>query len=430
MSTNFKKAIESSGSVGIVGAKNGYYFTNNILNLDYNYTYNPGTMGYFSRIYYANGEYYLAWTKLKGNPNNDDNMVCTFDGTQFSTSVVGRAGGENDVDGHAVASLGIDNNGYIYMARTESDTTNNLIISRSDNPYDITSFSVFQTFTGEGGHIYPYFAKIDNDLFLIVRGASDSLFAVYKKGLTDETFAALYNIIQINTTDDKSYKSVCRTEIEDEIGMFVMWRDTTTTSRPYRRLGFIKTTDGVTWGNVDASWSKNVVASGYITVAELITNCIIENSLTEEDDHFFCFDSFRVGNIYYGLVEEGKAAGVVYNINISSINIRYYDGSIWQKKVIPASITNAPYTRSYADKVLFHLTHDGTQFILFVLSTDYKTITKYTSVDLDIWSSGQTIYKNGTYGYGLRGSCINKFDLMSVGFDNGVDFANLGTFKY
>jgi hypothetical protein len=120
---------------------------------------------------------------------------------------------------------------------------------------------------------------------------------------------------------------------------------------------------------------------------------------------------------------------VAYTINISEISIRYFDGT-WQKRTIPASITGTPYTRSYADKVLFHLTHDGNQFILFVLATDYKSITKYTSIDLISWSTGTVILKNGTYDYGLFGSCNNRFDLMMFGIDNSIDFANFGIYKY
>lgn len=434
MATNFKKAIEESGSAGIVGVKSGYYFTDNKLIRDDAATfwnYCTGHMNYFSRIYYANGKYYIAWTKNFDTPDNLDSMACSFNGSAFSASGTARLGTDGDTDAHALANLIVDDNGYIYAARTEADLTNNLIISRSDNPYDPSAFTTFQTFTGEGGHIYPYFTKMGTDVWLIVRGDSDSLFAIYKKGLADETFAAKYDIIQTNDDGDKSYKCVCRTEDENKIGIAVMYRETHTgTTRTYMRLGYIESTDGITWHNAGHTFSKNVVTNGYITIAEYLSDCIIEYTDTIEDEHWFAFDGFLLNGVPYFLVEYGTASGTVYTIDLTEISVRYWSDGVWQKKVIPASITGMPLTRSYGEKQLYHLTHDGSQFILFVLSTDYKSITKYTSIDLVTWSSGTVVFKNSTYDYGLYGSCNNRFDLMMVGIDNGTDWANLITYKY
>lgn len=429
---NFVTALENNAH-GIKGTNSAYYFTDNKLLRDASQTfwnYCTGHMNYFSRMYYANGKYYIAWPKDHDTPDNLDNMICTYDGTDFSDSIVGRAGTDGDIDAHALANCIVDNNGYIYMSRTQADAINNLIIVKSDNPYDISSFTTLQTFAGEGGHIYPYFVKIGTDIFLIVRGADDSLFAYYKKGLADETFAARQNIIMTNDTVDKSYKTVCRTETEDEIGIFVMWRDTTTTTRPHRRLGFIKTSDFITWSNAAGTWSKDVVTNGYITTAEYIANTIIEISLTEEDEHWFSMDGFRHNDIYYGLVEHGTASGTVYTINLTEISIRYYSGGAWQKKVIPAIISGMPMTRSYGEKQLYHLTHDGSKFLLFVLATNYLSIKKYSSTDLDTWMDHGEILRNSTYYYGHLGSCHNKFDLARFGMDNGTDWANFLVYKY
>lgn len=429
---NFKAVIEAQGQ--FKGTNSAYYFTGNTLLRDASPTfwnYCTGHMNYFSRMYYVNGKYYIAWTKNHDTPNNLDSMICTFDGSIFSESGTARAGTDGDIDAHALANLIVDDNGYIYSARTQADAINNLIIARSDAPYDPSSFTTFQTFIGEGGHVYPYFVKIGTNIFLIVRGDSDALFAVYKKGLTDETFAAKYDIIQTNTDDDKSYKCVCRTETENKIGLAVMYRDTLVgTTRTYMRLGYVESIDGVTWYNAGHTWSKDVVTNGYITTAEYLTNCIIEYTDTTEDEHWFAFDGFLLNNVPYFLVEYGTASGTVYTIDLTEISVRYWSDDAWQKKVIPASITGMPLTRSYGEKQLYHLTHDGSKFLLFVLATDYLSIKKYSSTDLNTWTDHGEILRNQTYKYGLLGSCHNRFDLTRFGIDNGTDWANFLTYKY
>ena len=421
MATLFSKAITEIGALNqwLRSIIMAWLYTSNL----YQYAENVGTMAYTpSRLYYANGKYYYSWYKLPGSPNNYDGMVCTYDGERVSENELARAGTEGDNDSHVYTAIIVDDNGYIYACRNTSDDLQEVKIAKSDNPYDISSFTIIQTITNGvsgvslDGHSYPCFQKIGTDIFLILRNGAPG-YRIHKKGLIDETFSNGYRFVEI---PEKSYKCLLRNSSENKIGMATMVREQIG-AYTYRQLGYIETLDGVTWKNAGGTWSKNVVTNGYVTDAEIIANCIIEYNPNPNEDHWFATDGMFVNGVPYLLVEEGYShtPNEATLIDYSDINIRYWSDGTWQKKSISASITGIPYTYSYGSRALYHISHDGSKFLLFVLSQDYKTVTKYSSSDLISWTNHGTILSSSTFIYGIGGSCLNRNDLAFFSFNNG-----------
>jgi len=416
MATLYSKAITEIGALNqwLRSRIMAWLYTDNL----YQYAENVGVMAYTpSRLYYANGKYYFSWYKLPGSPNNYDGMICTYDGDRISENKLARAGTDGDDDSHDYTAIIVDDNGYIYACRNTSDDLKEVKIAKSDNPYDISSFTIIQTIThgvnevSLDGHAYPCFQKIGTDIFLILRNDLPG-YRIHKKGLTDNTFSDGYRFCEI---PDKCYGCLLRNSAENKIGMGTMIRQQIG-AYTYRQLGYIETTDGVTWKNAGGTWSKNVVTNGYVTDAEIIANCIIEYNPDPNEDHWFAIDGMFVNGVPYLLVEEGYASDppVATTIDYSDINIRYWDGE-WKKKSIPDSITNIPYSYNYAFRVLYHFSHDGDKFILFTLSQDYETVTKYSSLDLITWTEIGNVFNFSGLIYSLGGSCLNRNDLAFFG---------------
>lgn len=433
MATLYDTAFSESLNIGLNSTLKGIYNTSNILLNFPSHYINVGTMGYFgARCYYFNEKYYLAWAKERGSPNNLDAMVCVYDG-KFTSSTQVISGADGDTDAHSLPSVIVDNDGYIYLVRCTGDAAYEVKIYKSDSPNDISSFTLFQTFTAlvDGvvldGHQYNGFIKCNNDLYLIMRSTFGN-HRIHKKGLSDAVFNNGHNFVTIGT--GKTYRIILRNNNENKIGLAVMLRNQVG-AYTHNLFGYIESSDGVNWTNISGTYSRDTVTDGAVPQADLISDCIINYTANVNEDHWFCMDGIMVSGVPYLLVEEGYASSpiLITKIDYSNIVVRYWNGSAWERKIIPSEISRTPYTRLYSERQLYHIAHDGDKFILFVLSADFKTVSKYTTIDFETYELEVNILDSEVYTYGLLGSCQNRSDLSWFQY-NKTGVSNFITHKY
>ena len=386
------------------------------------YYWNEGTLGYFTRQAYFNNKHYLVWVSLGGTNSLNGNILTIDSNNAISSSKVIVAGTPSDTDGHDITSLILDNDGYIYGARGTGTGLSKVTIVKSDSLEDISAFTVLQYLeNGIDGvsvdnHSYPGFLKSGTDLFLFCRSSEgvgrDNTYWAYKKGAADAVFSNGYPIIQIGkpgVDNGKIYKILLRNTAEDKMGFVYMLRDETTT-RCHQLLGYIESTDGVTWRNAGNTYAKDVVVDGFITNDESKANCIIEYNATPGVNHWFCQDGLIVGGVPYLVIQEGVPVvpnELIY-ISLQAVSVRYFKNGVWNRKVIPNFITGMPDNRYYSEAQRFHLIHDGLKFILFVLSKDSKSMRKFSTTDFETWLFIETIDDGDGFFYGIIGTAPNN----------------------
>ena len=367
---------------------------------------------YINHCYYKNGNFYIAYPK---NFNNNMNVVLhKFSGSVFSGGNVIINGIPGEADGHAQPSIILDDSGYIYVARQyntgETAITTGIALYKSDSPYDLVNFTkIDEVFVGVDEHPYPKLARLNNDIYIFTRyGTGDYTLGVSKIIPS----IAFYELIAVGDTY-KGYWGLTATEDETRITLSCGILEGTIYNM--YRIGVITTTDGVNWTNWQGTWSKNVVADGVITETEFITNCIIENGAVTS--HYFCVDSFIKNGDIYLLFEEGNATDTKAEIAMTQLTVRYYNEG-WQTAIVPAEISEMPYTGNLVLEQRYHLTYDADGFVLFKFHvTNYNVVTKYKSADLVTWSEGEVIMTSQTpLKFGFYSGCSNKKGIMVMGY--------------
>jgi hypothetical protein len=409
--------------------------SNNLLNL-IDYYYHGGATLFYQKFYLFNNVYYICWTT---NRNDLDGYVCTLENNVFSDSVLAREGETGDCDAHYISSMILDDSGYIFVARQLGDTDTapyNIIVNRSDAPEDISAFSLFQNI--EDGnldqHTYCTFGKVGSTIYMIAR-SNLNRFKVFK--LTDggASFDSGYNFVQLSDPSGQSgkeYKLVLNNSDENKLGLVVMFNDNTETTNCFVKVGYVETTDGITWSNMDGTYSKNIVTNGEIDYSEFETNCMLYKAdnwpTTVNGEHFMAIDGFIYNSNPYFLMDSGKASSpaVRGSIDYDNLRIIYYDGEFVRVKSVPTSISRLPEQRDFRDRQLYHFTHDGQRFVMFVISDDKKSVNKWISSDLDSWTDLGRVMHHDTYEFCFLQSPYNdnKRLLMALRSTDG-SYCNL-----
>lgn len=396
------------------------------------HVYATAMHAYHCRTYYYNGKYYIVWMALNSATEKYNAMICTFDGTNFSDSYVAIAGVADEIDSHSLPAVIVDDNGYVLVSRAKGDLSHNLYVAKSDNPEDISAFTTIQTLT-LCYHNYSRHHKVGTDIYMIARDSVDySIYSICKKGLADDTYSAPVRFV--NVTDIASqlgYIVSLRNEAENKIGLACQYLYDDSGNRNEPLMGYIETVDGVTFSNAAGTWSKDVVTDGFITADEFAANCILYDPV-DLDDHNMCTDGFILNGVPYLLVEIGHDSSTSLDtyVDFTSLTIRYFSGGSWQTAIFPYS--GMPFSRQFSEPQRFHFTHDGTNFVMFVWDSTFKTLHKYSSADLASWTDNGEVLSLTTIcdrKAAFMGSCINRFDLMQMSFydDGGGD---LMVYKY
>ena len=272
--------------------------------------------GVYNRLYFVTYSYRRdALSTVRSAPGNLTWTAVWYydlDNNYFSDYTLITHNYPTSTDGHDQSSLIVTDDGYILIGREQLQPSlvhnSPIDIYRSDNPEDISSFSLITTLTNPGsdGYCYPNIIKnqTEDKLHILLRGngGRDHGHLCYANstdnGLTwsnldstsDITSEIAYctNIVG-SGLDWYFYTNMLKGSRENGIGIIGVLNegpngtspDGTLADSRNKFLMYLYTSDGITWGNssyqhgLSGSFSKNILTSGPITPNELLVNCLI-----------------------------------------------------------------------------------------------------------------------------------------------------------
>ncbi|KKK62879.1 hypothetical protein LCGC14_2999920, partial [marine sediment metagenome] len=245
-------------------------------------------------LWYYNNKTYGVWKQRPGAGYNVSTMIFAFDhGTGIiSASYLCNTGVVGGTDHHAYPAVIVADDGHIIVVREElsgtgpGDHNSAMWINRSDNTEDESSWvnalahaadywsEVGVTGAGDRRLSYPVLAKTTNGyLYLWARGALNvvRIFQSQDDGKSWNGFGTgeTDGLVVMTLGGNWAYNSQIKHTTDTKLYMVVLpWDGVNQRTRVY----FLWSTDGVTWRNVDDSWSKNISTAGAITEAEADAN--------------------------------------------------------------------------------------------------------------------------------------------------------------
>ena len=283
------------------------YLSSNNMHPDFGIT---GGVTHNPSLWYYNGKTYGVWMSRGGAGYNLDSRIFALNHETgiMSDSYLCCTGAVDATDPHAYPSVIVADDGHIIVAREElfddhpTQAHNSaMFMMRSDNAEDESSWvnalahnaNYFSEcgVTGGGGEArrlaYPMLAKtINGDLYLWARsGDAQELLRIFQSqdnGVSWDGFGTGETdglVVMTFPSVSWAYNSQIKHKTDTKLYMIV---------NPYNnvdkrnRIYFLWSTDGITWRNVDDSWSKNIQTVGSITEAEAETNLKVCGANTPE----------------------------------------------------------------------------------------------------------------------------------------------------
>lgn len=297
---------------------------------------------YVPQAYYYNGKTYLAWMSRMYNEGGytgfPANYIQTYDHateTLSSTTTILMQNSQA-TDNHAHASLIVDDNGYIIVVREDlggggSTHNSNFRVFVSDNPEDISSFSVEAVLGAECTRPKLY-KDLNGDIYCFARNSitgNNGAIRVFKRVGTswvDVSFSA-YNFVDITGTSTDWTYTLAMEQPND--GTFRLAINFLQDGGNYYKCAYLETDDFKTFYNAGRSWSKNTYTSGSITASELNTNCLVFN-----ETHSVNID-YQVGVLCASATGEIYIVEPLTNLTnnfTNSMSLWYFNGSTWTEK--------------------------------------------------------------------------------------------------
>ena len=199
-------------------------------------------------------------------------------------------------DNHHFASVITNKDGYILFSYDDVATSHNkgVIIKKSADPEDRSSFSIVYDGTVNGRNLWQAYPNlwrraIDNRIFMFYRGniTSDGQYhncLVYSDDGGDTWGTEKKIVEEINMVGDPINYYVSSNGSKNWIGLSIIVRNGA--NGKYKYAFFIKSSDGITWQNLEGTFSKNIETEGFITSDEMIDNCGIDLTLDENSDDY------------------------------------------------------------------------------------------------------------------------------------------------
>lgn len=234
-----------------------------------------------------------------------------------------------------------------------------IVLKRSDNPEDISAFTrIGQITPTAAGTSYPHFFSLSNgNLYAMYRGVSHGSGVIQYSddgGATWQNMSGTNNNVtevwRLTNGDEYAYFMQVSGPMEHGINVVAMDYDANPSPDTIDNLYFLHSDDGITWQNI-ASWkglgagefSKNVVSSGYITQAELDTNCKMVTSTSAPN----------IWNFRRGQITRDGTPVIAYckeNTTTNFIDGAYigvWNGAAWEEidvttRLWPGEVLNKP----------------------------------------------------------------------------------------
>lgn len=187
-------------------------------------------------------------------------------------------------DVHRTSTFTNDASGNILMASEIPNPSTGghgyyIKIHKTTTPGDITTFTNTATITGRWS--YPLIYNNGSKVFVSARGTTLSTFIrgqywYCTSADGGETFGSMIKLYDSGNEQKVAYFQRIHDFTNGTTYMSLNERDNDATN--YTFLAVVKTTDFITWSNVQGTFSKNVVSNGAITRAEMLANCLVFQS--------------------------------------------------------------------------------------------------------------------------------------------------------
>lgn len=172
--------------------------------------------------------------------------------------------------------------------------------------------------TVPGLHAYPIFSTIGSDIFMFTRsGVSAMEDGIVKSSDGGTTWGAVVQVLDLSGID--FHRAYFRgLHHATKLVYLILLREET--PGIFSKIYYIESTDGVTFRNIDNSFSKNVT-SGAITRAEMDTNFAVLGTIGGTDVH-----------LKAGFITPSGVVGGYTNSEATNYQFFYRDGSSWTTK--------------------------------------------------------------------------------------------------
>lgn len=318
-----------------------------------------------------------------------------------------------DIDYHNGPAIIADDDNYLWMSMEKMDSSHitNMMFYKSDNPLDISSWTLNTEIVG--GFSYNQFAKVGTTLLLFSRGPGG--YHSFRKESGDAQWTHLGQVAGL-PYGGKAYPNVFYDPDENKM-CCAMLEVQTVTDRASEEIFYIESYDGETWYNAGHDFSKNIVESGAITTAELQSNCRIVHDASEEEA--------RCLSIHGGVIVDGVpniiiSHGVVtlggsdFESRIEKMRLYNWDGTSWMSNILPFVPT--PYDSYQTDALSVQRVGSGQhilaytdRYVVFQINPlDKREIKKYSSTDRINWTDEGVFYSDNIAIFGWMQTVYNK----------------------
>lgn len=292
-------------------------------------------------------------------------------------------------DNHHMTSIIISDDGHILFCYDNITTSHNkgIVIKRSDNPEDRSGFSTVYNGSAAGlwqGYPTMWKRASDGRIYMIWRGNISSVGEYHNcliysddEGLTWSVEKIIVEEVQGVVNDPINYYIISNGS-EKWIGLLIIVRNGSGGRMKYAY--FIKSNDGITWQNLEGTFSKNIETEGYITSDEVKANCAIDLTLNPSNNDYLspigvAFDDD--GNcviIWERLIWNGES----YDYDVQMIT--YFDGvkkqyaisNIWfSRGGVPGGSAIIVYPGKIIDLITKMRDVNGTEYDVLMVLRSY-----------------------------------------------------------
>jgi hypothetical protein len=288
---------------------------------------------------------YFTWMQRAGVGYSCEAMVYYYDHAlnTHSPSVGVGPGTLNATDAHAAPSIIVANSGHIIVAHekltgTGSSAHNSEIqIKKSDYAEDISSFSLAEETIS--GCAYPNLLKNNSGhLFLVVRYGSALITNHYRTRIfksidNGANWDNGYIISSVYKSGENrwAYSSSIRSSTSMGLHLTINSLYYDVSPHSYPDSYYLCSDDGITWRNVDNSYSKDIVNTGYISRTELDAHFLVEHSAIATDLRYITCGCVSSSGAVYFILEWGNRHSVP---QVTNRYLVYWTGSAWAKQEI------------------------------------------------------------------------------------------------
>jgi len=322
----------------------------------------------------STGNTFIGWQQSPNlGYNRNSRLLCVMHNSKTVTPS-GRGHfltpGANDT--HSAPGVCITPSGEVLLAHEENHNSP-IYIERTTNK---SVGSLASIYTIPKYHSYPNFAVIGSTIFLELRGSltngngplEDA--RLYKSTDNGTTWDAGIKFISTDSTVLVERPYVMSVHDPAKICYVITMRNDG--AGKFTHMFYIESSDGITFTNRSGSFSKNVVADGFITRADLV-NCRADFDPANGDILCKAAVKTATGNIVS-----------INNHSTTGYRITYYTGGVWATKTlsIPTYVA-AGHAPSYRADFFGLYSYSDTHFVFWRIEIrgGFNVVVQYETTD-------------------------------------------------